>query len=658
MNEAECIEEKLTHINQRSIDEIQVLISLFLKKEKNYLIFIRLFLSCCIAIPEKIEVLCSFFRNILNSNCIENNEYFYSIFISQIKERIYKSREIKFAIYYLIENEMIPESEINIIRPFVIFNFEEFLAIDGQKVQIDQHFHHNQLLKGKSPSLIVEYIRNDDLDSLTTFLNNHNEIEIDKFLIEKNIYERCDMIIEKKCTMIDCSAFFGSIKCFKYLFSNSKTTFSTFKFAIMGGNIEIIHLIENKFDDITSTIKTDTIFTLSCSIKYHRTSIFEWLLNLIIPIESDTIQYLILVCNLYSNYQIFDRFLIQNMEFSCLASIYSDEKIFDWIITDSFFKLKRQMMGDKKIFASFKDVISLLFRSSIHNQQIDCLKVIIKNFPFIGDLVSSQFIDIIIKEYENQNFKTIQYLLNCELFDINMKSKLRRPDHFPNLKYINHSKSLLLYSCDSNIEFLIHELLKVNSININSACNDDVFNTRNAFDSCCENCSKEIVNLFLSNFKDELEINLPLHFSCRGNKIENFRFVLSNINIDINKVDHLNRTCLHYACECNNLIFLKELLSNQSTVFDIKDNNLNSPFFSALKNGSIECIKYLLSFNNSTLIDINETDGENKDTSLHIAAKLNNIEIIKLVLPNPNIYINNQNKDGILIILSIILLFI
>ena len=97
---------------------------------------------------------------------------------------------------------------------------------------------------------------------------------------------------------------------------------------------------------------------------------------------------------------------------------------------------------------------------------------------------------------------------------------------------------------------------------------------------------------------------------------------------------------------------------HQSTGFDIKDNNLNSPFFSALKNGSIECIKYLLSFNNSTLIDINETDGENKDTSLHIAAKLNNIEIIKLVLPNPNIDINIQNKDGILIILSIILLFI
>lgn len=655
MNEVEDIEGKLIHINISSINEAQIFVSSFLSRQKNYIIFLRLFFSSCIAVPEKIDILCSLFKNIIESKCIENSEYFYTLFIDQVKTQFCKPTETKFALNFMIENKMIPSDTIEAIREFLIYKYEEYLAIDGKKILISHLFHHNRIQEGKSPSLIVKYIRNDDLDSLSQFLNNDATIEIDKFLIEKNPYERCECIFEKKCKLIDCSAFFGSIKCFKYLYNISTITSSTFNFAIMGGNIEIIHLIENKFDDISELIKKESYYSLKCAIKYHRTSIFEWLLNIVIPLEFDTLQNLILFCCLFSNYQILNRFLIHKMDFSTLNQVYIDN-IYDWIVTYTFFKIKRETLSDQTICAKYKNVIIQMFFNLIHNKELECLKIIVTNSPFIGELSCSQFIDIIMKCYENENIEIIKYLLNSQIFDINMKNKLRRPDHFSYLKYVNQTKSLLLFSCDSNLQEIIKLLLDIESIDVNSECEDEVFKKRNCFDSCCENCDKNILELFLTKFSKKLIIHLPLHFACRGDKLDNFQYLMSKINIDINKVDHMDRTCLHYACEINNVKFVKEILSIPNVIYDSKDKNQNSPFFIALKNSSIECLKCLLSFNNSSLININETDIDNNDSPLHIACKLNNIEIIKLILPNQKIDINIQNKEGIYIYICLIIL--
>lgn len=648
MNEIISIEEKLLSINPDSTEDVRIMVSIFLKKKKNYLIFIRLFLSCCIALPEKIEFLCSFLSNVLNFNCIEDRETFFSLFISQVKNRSYKSREINFAANYLINQQQIPPEVIAEIKPFVIVKTEDFLAIDGERIQTDEKFNENQLKKGRSPSLIVKYIREDDLDSLLTFISSHNESDFINFVIEKNPFERCEVIVDKKCTILDCAAFFGSIKCFKYLVSNQAViTETTFSYAVMGGSAEIIHLIENTLNNIERTIKNDSIYIFTCSIKYHRSEIFEWLLDHVRPIDIEKIQYLILICASYSNYAILCNYLIASMEFSCLNTMYNDEKIFDWIVTDYLFNFKRRNLSEQQILSKFKVVISQLFFSAVHQKQLDCLKVIVKNSPFIGQLMNSQFIEIIFKEFENENEDVIDYLLNCGKFDLNLKCRLKRPDHFSHLKYNNQTKSLLMWSCDSNFEKLIEKLIGINSIDINSKCFEDVdFGTRNVFDSVCENCSKSLLNQFLIQFPEKVEFNLPLHFSCRGEKLDNFEFFLSKINFDVNKADNKKRTCLHYACQTNRVTFLEKLLSFESIKIDLKNDEKDTAYFTALKSNSIECIQYFLK---KSLIDINECDFQNNDTSLHLATKLNSIEIIKLILPNQNLDINKQNKNGIFI---------
>ena len=45
---------------------------------------------------------------------------------------------------------------------------------------------------------------------------------------------------------ISIDAFFGSIKCFNFLLLNESKLENTFKYAISGGDLEIIHLCEQK----------------------------------------------------------------------------------------------------------------------------------------------------------------------------------------------------------------------------------------------------------------------------------------------------------------------------------------------------------------------------------------------------------------------------
>ena len=86
-----------------------------------------------------------------------------------------------------------------------------------------------------------------------------------KFFLQNDIIERREYL-----NRIGVAALFGSVKCFKYLMMNGdEINEDTCKFAVAGGNMEIIHLCEQK----------GLVFEgcLQISSMYHRFEIFEWL---------------------------------------------------------------------------------------------------------------------------------------------------------------------------------------------------------------------------------------------------------------------------------------------------------------------------------------------------------------------------------------------
>ena len=116
---------------------------------------------------------------------------------------------------------------------------------------------------------IERAIFEDDFDSLQQLLaysiddGRGQSIDISNFF-NTNVFK----IYE--ANRLELAALFGSVKCFKYLMMNGyEINKETCKFAVAGGNNEIIHLCEQKglvFDDC-----------LFISSMYHRFEIFEWL---------------------------------------------------------------------------------------------------------------------------------------------------------------------------------------------------------------------------------------------------------------------------------------------------------------------------------------------------------------------------------------------
>lgn len=126
----------------------------------------------------------------------------------------------------------------------------------------------------KPEKTIVDIIAEDDVEALQeivaapgTDLNHYYHVK------EGNLL-----------TLIQISAFFGSIKCFKYMllngadlykeciFQKNKKSSTITPFAIMGGNIEIIRILEQHNFHTTAE-------HLKYAIRHHHSEIFQWLLE-------------------------------------------------------------------------------------------------------------------------------------------------------------------------------------------------------------------------------------------------------------------------------------------------------------------------------------------------------------------------------------------
>ena len=86
-----------------------------------------------------------------------------------------------------------------------------------------------------------------------------------------NIFEKYLLRYLPDFTIIDFAAFYGSIKCFKYFLLNNAKIFPRIcKYAIAGGNFEIIQLLEQNNQNFSDCF--------DISVSYHRYEISDWIL--------------------------------------------------------------------------------------------------------------------------------------------------------------------------------------------------------------------------------------------------------------------------------------------------------------------------------------------------------------------------------------------
>lgn len=116
---------------------------------------------------------------------------------------------------------------------------------------------------------ISRMIDEDNVNELTTFFNDPNKNINSEF----KIISIARPFITKCVSLIEYSAMRGAIKCFKYLLINDAyIDENIMKYAIMGGNSDIIFLLEEK----EIPLECEHIIY---SIKYHQLCIYDWILE-------------------------------------------------------------------------------------------------------------------------------------------------------------------------------------------------------------------------------------------------------------------------------------------------------------------------------------------------------------------------------------------
>ena len=182
-------------------------------------------------------------------------------------------------------------SEISRFRyfPFGKEFFEHYNELSKDNWKLHKQYVHD----GVNPLKIAQVIRNDDVDKLQE-ISSQTNFDFSQ-IIQPSLYERCSFINKIGSSLIDYCAFFVAIKCFKFLLLNGSNLKNTGKFAIAGGNPEIIHLCEQNGSSFEGAYET--------AIEFHRNDIFYYLYNNRIA-EIEDVTVLSNKCVEFNNYEI------------------------------------------------------------------------------------------------------------------------------------------------------------------------------------------------------------------------------------------------------------------------------------------------------------------------------------------------------------------
>ena len=200
--------------------------------------------------------------------------------------------------------------------------------------------------KGENDSYLCEIIRNDIIEEFTFYFTK-GEFSLSD-LIEPSIYESNAFLIGKRQSLIEYSAFFGSIQIFRFLIQNGvKLLPSLWLYSIHGRNPDMIHLLEENH-----VYPSDNTYQecLEESIKCHHNELAFYFINNFID-END----------FHSNYkknEIYYGFHYYNFEFIPIE--LKERFFFYYAIEHDYFKLFEYLL---------KNIEGLNINESINNIQ-------------------------------------------------------------------------------------------------------------------------------------------------------------------------------------------------------------------------------------------------------------------------------------------------
>ena len=283
----------------------------------------------------KINQILQYFKDQIK-NCLTNDDIF-EIFESNKNILLYMINNDILTITESIYKEMMNKLDSNGFRYCYFFypEIEKFIGEEkvkdvkqellSQNSNVFENFD-SKRQEGENDSYICSLIRQDSVQEFIAYVNHHNYPLSNK--IEPSIFETNRFLIENKnTTLIEYSAFFGSIQIFQYLLMNKvQLTPSLWLYTIHSENAELIYLLEsNKVfppkitqikkneeedkDDDDENTNDNYLLCLIESIKCHHNEIAEYIQNNLMNQEekekTETIETIVSNSIKYHNYSYF-----------------------------------------------------------------------------------------------------------------------------------------------------------------------------------------------------------------------------------------------------------------------------------------------------------------------------------------------------------------
>ena len=560
---------------------------------------------------------------------------------------------------------------------YFYIEFEPFIKADSnqentiQEHSIDEFKQKRE--KGENDHFICELIRNDLVIDFITYTNKTN-ISLSS-TIQQSIYETNLFLLNKNPSLIEYSAFFGSIQIFRYLFQQKvELTTSIWPYAIHGKNGEIIHFIE--YQKI-STLNNSYQYLIIEAIKCHHNELIDYFRN-----------------NFCENEKIYDFFLYRKSLKYYNFAFLTDDIIsllmpgfeynipyylckYDYYLIVEFLLKNTKTLNINKLYTIYKPIdhknTNIVLSIAIKNGELDALyseeekeyekedksyyeilKEKRKYTTYFYDEEKSTILNVSIQK---GNIDIIQLLVSQSKIDLKIKStKIYKEiqtsmDDFYEYILITEEKALLHEAIENgNIE-VVQLLLKNKLVNVN----DNVLIKKIYIDYC---------STANTHYEENYEKTM-FHLAIEKGTYEIVKLLLSNSKIDIKKKSIskikeeggcicytssfkiIKRSSLFFAINNRNMTLNQLLLSNRHISINSGMKMLNekkkileekTPLFLAVENENTELVKLLLKQRKININYIctfyiyrNHQRTLEKWTALDLAKEKNNIEIIHLL---------------------------
>ena len=246
--------------------------------------------------------------------------------------------------YFMPEiKKFLEEKHLTKYDKTIILQPDKFLITEMKK-ELPENFYQKRK-KGENDDHICQMIQNDSIEDFVAFFNKNNYYSL-KSSIKSSIYETNSFLIKNTdTTLIEYSAFYGSMQIFKYLISNEvELTPRLWLYAIHGQNVELIQILEEKevepYED-----------SLKESIKCHHNNFFGYIQDNYFKNDSENLSDISIYDLKYYNFGFMEWKYIEKLFFYLCKYDY-------YFLVDILFKKKNIDINKKEIqipiFISFE----------------------------------------------------------------------------------------------------------------------------------------------------------------------------------------------------------------------------------------------------------------------------------------------------------------